>query len=398
MNNKSLKRMSSPLRVLGLLVLVMVACTRSVFSQTPERVGTEVLTETLVFAPRVISTDAFEYGTAFTPDGSTVYFTRRPREADSDAEPPNTIYESHLQNGEWTAPRVAFFSGTYDDRDPFISPDGDRLFFLNSTGLNIFPRISPDGAHLYYSNTDSMGSTNADILRTPLGALLRAYRAPAANDAVLVVANRSGHNVALIDPESYTLLGTLPVGKGPHELAVSTSGSTVFVANYGIYPEVLDDSAPRTLTWKTEITNTVTVLDVERRAVVATHHLDNCTNPHGIEASSDGMRFWVTCENHETVLELDAVTGKPIKRWPTKQARSHMVLHDEATQKLFVANGNAGSVTVIDRSADRVQVIPTGAGAEGMTLTPDGGTLWVLNSRDNTMENALSFRHPGETK
>ena len=116
---------------MGLTVLVVVTYTRSVFSQTPERVGTEVLVETLVFAPGVISTEAFEYGTAFTPDGSTVYFTRRPREAGSKAEPPNTIYESYLQNGEWTSPRVAFFSGTYDDRDPFISPDGERLFFTS---------------------------------------------------------------------------------------------------------------------------------------------------------------------------------------------------------------------------------------------------------------------------
>jgi YVTN family beta-propeller protein len=64
---------------------------------------------------------------AFTPDGKTAYF------ASSDEFFPftrqATIYVSHLADGAWTAPEVAPFSGRYSDIDPFLSPDGRRLYF-----------------------------------------------------------------------------------------------------------------------------------------------------------------------------------------------------------------------------------------------------------------------------
>ena len=40
-----------------------------------------------------------------------------------------TIYVSHLVNNRWTRPKVAPFSGQYSDIDPFVSPDGRRLYF-----------------------------------------------------------------------------------------------------------------------------------------------------------------------------------------------------------------------------------------------------------------------------
>ncbi|HEU0301094.1 MAG TPA: hypothetical protein VFR37_16640 [Longimicrobium sp.] len=80
-----------------------------------------------VFAPGVISDAREQWRITFTPDGGTAYFTTSDfffpitRQA--------TIYLSHLQDGDWTTPQVAPFSGTYSDIDPFLSPDGERLYF-----------------------------------------------------------------------------------------------------------------------------------------------------------------------------------------------------------------------------------------------------------------------------
>ena len=42
------------------------------------------------------------------------------------------IVVSRLQNGAWTTPEIAPFSGRYNDIDPTISPDGKRFFFAST--------------------------------------------------------------------------------------------------------------------------------------------------------------------------------------------------------------------------------------------------------------------------
>lgn len=96
----------------------------------------------VVFAPGVISTSVEEYHVSFTPDGRTVYFTRS-----DDFFPISrqaTIMVSDLIDGAWTAPRVASFSGTYPDLDPFVSPDGNRIFFSSIRPVDGQPRLDAD--------------------------------------------------------------------------------------------------------------------------------------------------------------------------------------------------------------------------------------------------------------
>lgn len=96
-------------------------------------VGGEATADTVVvqsglfvelFAPGAISTEAPEFATAFTPDGGTIFFNR--------ASPDRAqlrILVATRENGSWTTPRVAPFSGTHRDVDPFVTPDGRRLLF-----------------------------------------------------------------------------------------------------------------------------------------------------------------------------------------------------------------------------------------------------------------------------
>jgi Tol biopolymer transport system component len=80
----------------------------------------------VLFAPGVISTGEFESSPSFTPDGQTVYFVR--------SEPRRgrwTIFQSHFEAGRWTPPGVAPFSGQFRDSDPYVTADGQRLFFIS---------------------------------------------------------------------------------------------------------------------------------------------------------------------------------------------------------------------------------------------------------------------------
>lgn len=80
-----------------------------------------------LFAPGVISDAKRQWRITFTADGRTAYF------AESDGFFPATrqawIYVTHLVDGTWTEPEIAPFSGEYSDIDPFITPDGSRLYF-----------------------------------------------------------------------------------------------------------------------------------------------------------------------------------------------------------------------------------------------------------------------------
>jgi len=87
-----------------------------------------------LFAPGTISTAGNELNAAFSPDGRTVYFTRTAGAGDART---GTIFVSRARrNGRWSPPNIAAFSGRYSDYDPFVSPDGARLFFISNRPEN----------------------------------------------------------------------------------------------------------------------------------------------------------------------------------------------------------------------------------------------------------------------
>ena len=101
-----------------LLGVLLSACTSA---------GTPAPDIATIFAEGVISDANEQWRITFTPDGGTAYFTESPgffpitRRA--------TIYLSQVTGGRWSEPTVAPFSGTFSDIDPFVSRDGERLYF-----------------------------------------------------------------------------------------------------------------------------------------------------------------------------------------------------------------------------------------------------------------------------
>ena len=76
------------------------------------------------FAEGVITTAAPEFAITFTPDGRTAYFNR----ASTDRRT-LSIMVSRLAGADWQQPLLAGFSGKHRDVDPFVTPDGNRLYF-----------------------------------------------------------------------------------------------------------------------------------------------------------------------------------------------------------------------------------------------------------------------------
>ncbi len=200
-----------------------------------------------------------------------------------------------------------------------------------------------------------------------------------AADDLLLVLNKSDHEAALVDPSSLEIVRKIRTGNGPHEVAVSPDGRRAYVSNYGLTGVFREGER------KDEAGNTLSVLDLARRAVIATFGLGDYTKPHGIRASDDGQCIWVTCEGAQAVLELDAASGAVLMAWKTGQEVSHMLVPTPDERKLYIANIRSGSVTVIDRLSNLVKTIVTGQGAEGIDVSHDGGEVWVTNRAANTI-------------
>jgi len=150
--------------------------------------------------PGVISTPLDELNAAITPDGNEMYYS---------LNGPNNgvglIVVSRRRGGRWSEPEMASFSGRGTDYDPFVHPDGTKLFFIsnrqapgkeadprdfdiwmvtrtgdggwseptnlgapvNSTGAEYYPSVTQDGT-LYFSSRRQQTQGGFDIYRSRL--------------------------------------------------------------------------------------------------------------------------------------------------------------------------------------------------------------------------------------
>lgn len=188
--------------------------------------------------------------------------------------------------------------------------------------------------------------------------------------ATLIVANKAEATVSLVDLPSGKVAATLPVGNGPHEVAVSPSGRLALIANYGT---------------REQPGSTLTLIDVPAAEIARTIGLGEYRRPHGV-VWLDERRALVTAEQNKALLEVDTEEGKVTGAAVTGQEVSHMVAVAPGATRAFVANIGSGSITAVDvkEKAKRGDVA-TGAGAEGIAVTPDGKEVWVTNREADTV-------------
>lgn len=191
-----------------------------------------------------------------------------------------------------------------------------------------------------------------------------------ADSGTLLVLNKSDNTVSLIDLSSKQTVGTIPTGVAPHEVAVSPNGKLAVVANYG------NQAQPG---------RTLTVIDLPGKKPLKTIDLGEYRRPHGITWLR-GDEIAVTAEGNKALLIVDIKKGAVAAAIVTDQNVSHMVVVSARAGRAFIANIGSGSVTTIDlKQRRKISDIPTGAGAEGIDISPDQKEVWVTNRAANTV-------------
>ncbi|HKU76424.1 MAG TPA: YncE family protein [Pyrinomonadaceae bacterium] len=183
--------------------------------------------------------------------------------------------------------------------------------------------------------------------------------------AGVLVVSRNGENQALlVDAANYQLIATLPTGKGPHEIATSRDGRFAYIAISG------NSQEPG---------RTITVLDLVQHTVKATFDLGDYRQPHDLRVSRNGALLWVTCAPSKAILEIDTSNGNILKSYKLDQDGAWMLVVTPDERKLYTANIEGKSVSIIDRQANTVRSIAFDSGQYGIDVSPDGREAWVYH-------------------
>ena len=181
----------------------------------------------------------------------------------------------------------------------------------------------------------------------------------------LLVLNKGANELAIVDPVAMKVVGRVPVGEGPHEVA--SDGKLAFVANFG-------GRTPG---------HTISIIDLATQKEIKRMELGSLQRPHGIVVNRNKVFF--TAE--------DASGGwisahSPSGRWgffrPTGQYGTHMLVITADGKKVFATNISSNSVSVCKPAAPRTEgtTIPVGKGPEGIDMSPDEREVWVAHSQD----------------
>jgi YVTN family beta-propeller protein len=194
-----------------------------------------------------------------------------------------------------------------------------------------------------------------------------------ARAGMLVVANQEGASATILDAATLKTVATVPVGQGPHEVAISTDGRWAVVTNYG-----LQGAAG----------NTLSVIDLaaETPSVVRTIDLGVYQRPHGAAFVRSGTKLLVTSEASQRLLLIDFVSGRIDTAMATNARGSHMVTVQRDGRRAWTSNILDGTVTEYDVDARTTKrTFAVAPNVEGISATPGGVQVWVGSNTGKTV-------------
>jgi len=179
----------------------------------------------------------------------------------------------------------------------------------------------------------------------------------------LLVLNKVGNSLSIMDKDTLKVLSTVAVGDGPHEVVVTDDGTTAYVTNYG--GRVAGSS--------------ISVIDIakatERR--VSTLPL---MRPHGIQII--GGRVYFSAEANNAIGRYDPASNTIDWVLGTGQLGSHMVAGSADQKRFYTPNIGSDTVTMFELAAvpparNQVTQIKVGKQPEAIDLSPDEKEVWV---------------------
>ena len=184
----------------------------------------------------------------------------------------------------------------------------------------------------------------------------------------LLVLLRNASALAIVDAASGNVLGRVPVGRDPHEVAVTPDGTTAFVASPGVG---------------------ISMIDV--RTMKEIRRIDPGTGSAPHDVLYTGGKLYFTAEGYKTIGRYDPTANKVEWMLGIGQDGTHLLVLAKDQQTMWVPNRGSNSISVIDGVAGgppryKVTAIPLpGLTPEGLDLSPDGRELWTATRGDGAV-------------
>jgi DNA-binding beta-propeller fold protein YncE len=202
--------------------------------------------------------------------------------------------------------------------------------------------------------------------------------------AGIVAVDKVGNKVRFYDPQSLRETGSFDAPEPcAHELAISHDHKTAYVPLYGdgIYGA---NKKPN---------NKILIVDLVSQKLADVISLGEYAAPHGMVATAQG-KLWVVCDIAQKLLLVDPAQHTVEAAYDCPAKGPHIVVLTPDEKKLYVSS-KEGDLAAFDITQRKfIASVPmrapgitsgNGSGSEGLTPTPDGKRLVVLDNDRNDL-------------
>jgi YVTN family beta-propeller protein len=243
--------------------------------------------------------------------------------------------------------------------------DGSDLKVVATIPVGKRPRgihVSPDGKTVYVavSGTPIGGPPQLDAQGNPI-----LHKGSDDDDDDDAKADKSADGIAVVDVAAKKSTGRIPAGSDPEEFSLSKDGTRLYVSN--------------------EDTKSASVINIASAKVE--HIIPVGEEPEGVATTPDGKFFYVTGETGGDIFVIDTSNYKSVAHFKVKvRPRSVDFLKDAAIG--FIPSESVGLLNVIDTAHPQVLktiTLPAGSRPMRVRVAPDGKKLYVSNGRAGTV-------------
>jgi YVTN family beta-propeller protein len=220
---------------------------------------------------------------------------------------------------------------------------------------------SPDGKTVYValSGTPIAAPPQLDAHGNPI------FRRGGDDDDDNANADKAADGIGVVDVAQKKLTGKISAGSDPEEFSLSKDGSRLYVSN--------------------EDVKTASVINIATGKVE--HIILVGQEPEGVATTPDGKQFYVTCEAGGEIFVVDVASYKTIGQFKVN-VRPRSVDFLPGTGIGFIPSESFAQLNVIDTvnfKVLKIITLPEGSRPERVRVAPNGRKVYVSNGRAGTV-------------
>lgn len=222
------------------------------------------------------------------------------------------------------------------------------------------------------------------------------------------VPNTNSNTVSVIDPQTYRVIETIPVGWQPQHVVPSWDLKTLWVNNdrgntltpidprTGKAGKTVSVHDPYNLYFTPDGKYAVVMASLDRELVFRDAHTMkrvktvpvSCYGVNHADFSLDGRYFIVSCEFSGELLKVDTARMKVVgqETLPFQGAMPQDVKVSPDGKRFYIADMMAHGVWILDGDRfTRPSLLPTGKGAHGLYVSRDSREMYISNRGEGTI-------------